>query len=42
MGDELSALGAVQRGGDRHLDAELVGPMRLALADAFDLGACRE
>ena len=27
-----------ERGGERHLDAELVGPVRLALADAFDLG----
>jgi hypothetical protein len=38
VGDELAAGRATQRGGDRHLDAEFVGPMRLALADAFDLG----
>jgi len=38
VGDELPALRAVERGGDRHLDSELVGPVRLALADAFDLG----
>ena len=37
MGDELAALGVVERRGDRDLDAELVGPVRLALADAFDL-----
>jgi hypothetical protein len=42
VGDEVSALRAVQRRGDRDLDAELVGPMRLTLADAFDLGPCRE
>jgi hypothetical protein len=38
MGDELAAGRAMGRGGDRHLDAEFVGPMRLALADALDLG----
>ena len=38
VGDELAALGAMERGGERDLDAELVGPMRLALADALDLG----
>ena len=37
MQGELAALRALQRGGDRHLDAELVGRVRLALADAFDL-----
>ena len=38
VGDKLAALRPVQRGRDRHLDAELVGAMGLALADAFDLG----
>ena len=28
----------MKRGGERDLDAELVRSMRLALADAFDLG----
>ena len=34
---ELAAFAAVQRGGDGGLDAELVRPVRLAFADAFDL-----
>ncbi len=38
MGDELAALGAMERGGERDLDAKLVGTMGLAFADAFDLG----
>ena len=38
MGDELSALGVMERRGDADLDAELVRTMRLALADAFDFG----
>ena len=38
MRDELSAVRGGERCGDRHLDAEVVGPVRLALADAFDLG----
>src|ERR1700689_5718704 len=38
MGDELAALGMMERRGDGNLDAELVRAMRLALADAFDLG----
>ena len=38
VGDELAALGAMERGGERDLDAKLVGTMGLALADAFDLG----
>jgi hypothetical protein len=38
MGNELAAPAAAQRRGDRDLDAELVGPMGLALADAFDFG----
>ena len=38
VGDELAALGAIERGGERDLDAKLVGTMRLAFADAFDLG----
>src|SRR6185312_6904698 len=37
MGDELAALGVRQRGGDGDLDPELVGPVRLALADALHL-----
>jgi hypothetical protein len=43
MGDELAALRAMQRGGERNLDAELVRAMGLALADAYSTsGACRE
>jgi len=38
VGDELAAPGAIERCGERDLDAELVRAMRLALADAFDLG----
>ena len=38
VGDELAALATLQGGGDADLDAELVGLVRLALADAFDLG----
>ena len=38
MGDELPALRVGERGRHRHLDAELIGAMRLALADAFHLG----
>ena len=38
VGDELAAPGAIERGGERDLDAELIGPMGLALADALDLG----
>jgi hypothetical protein len=37
MGDELAAGGMPHGGGDAHLDAELVGPVCLALADALDL-----
>lgn len=37
MQGELAALGALQRGGHRHLHTELVGHMRLALANAFHL-----
>src|ERR1700685_4249055 len=37
VGDEQAALGAIERGGERHLDAELVRAMGLVLADAFDL-----
>jgi hypothetical protein len=36
--DELAAGGMLDGSGDTYLDTELVGPMRLALADAFDLG----
>ena len=38
MGDELAAAGVMKRRRDRDLDAELVGPVRFALANAFDLG----
>jgi hypothetical protein len=38
VGDELAALGAIERCGDRQLDAELITARGLALADAFDLG----
>ena len=37
VGDEQAARGAIERGGERHLDAELVRAMGLAFADAFDL-----
>ena len=37
MGDELTAGAMLHWRGDAHLDAELVGLMRLALADALDL-----
>jgi hypothetical protein len=37
LGDE-GRPGAIERGGDRDLDAELVGAMSFSLADAFDLG----
>jgi hypothetical protein len=37
MGDELPAGGMFHRGGDTHLDPELVRPVRFALADALDL-----
>ena len=36
MGDELAALAVLEGGGNADLDAELVRPMGLALADAFD------
>jgi len=36
MGDELAAFGVAKGGGDGDLDAELVRPVGLALADAFD------
>jgi hypothetical protein len=38
VGDELAALGMMERRGDADFDAELIRPMRLAFADAFDLG----
>jgi hypothetical protein len=37
MGDELPAGGMLHRGGDAHLDTELVRPVRLALTDALHL-----
>jgi hypothetical protein len=37
MGDELPAGEMFHRGGDAHLDPELVRPMCFALADALDL-----
>jgi hypothetical protein len=36
MGNELATLGMADRGRDGDFDAELVRPMSLALADAFD------
>ena len=38
MGDELAAAAALERGGDGDLDAELIGFVGLALADALHLG----
>ena len=38
VGDELADPGAMEGGGERDLDAELVRAMGLAVADAFDLG----
>ena len=38
MGDELAASGAIERRRDGDFHAELIGLVRLALADAFDLG----
>src|SRR5262245_15658451 len=37
VSDKPPAGGMLHRAGDAHLDAERVGPVRLALADAFDL-----
>ena len=37
VGDKLPAGGMLHGGRDAHLDAELVGPVRLAFADALDL-----
>jgi hypothetical protein len=37
VGDELPAGGMLHRGGDAHLDPELVRPVYFALADALDL-----
>ena len=37
MGDELAAFRAVERRRHRDLDAELVGAMRLARCEAFEL-----
>ena len=42
MGDKLPASGMLHRGGDAHFDTEFVRPVRFALADALDPGACRE
>jgi hypothetical protein len=43
MGDELATLAATKRRGDRHLDAELVGPMcALPLPMHSTSGACSE
>ena len=41
VGDELAAPGVADGGSDGDLDAELVGPMGLALADAFDCKIAR-
>ena len=38
MDGELPALAALERGDDAHFDTELVRLVRLAFADAFDLG----
>jgi hypothetical protein len=38
VGDERTALRAMERRGERDLDAELVRKMSFALADALDLG----
>ena len=38
VGDELAAARMLDRRGDADLDAELIGPVRLSLADAFHLG----
>ena len=38
MNDELPALGMGERRRERELDTELMRPMRLAFADAFELG----
>jgi hypothetical protein len=35
VGDELTASGILYGGGDAHLDAEFVRPVRLAFADAL-------
>ena len=42
VGDELAAPGAMERGGERDLDAELIGPMGFSLADDSTSGACKE
>lgn len=42
MGDELAAAAALQRGGDRDLDAELIGLVALPLPMHSTSGACRE
>src|ERR1700719_1146717 len=39
VGDELAALAVLEGGGNADLDAELVGPVRLAFADALHLGS---
>jgi hypothetical protein len=38
VGNKLSALAAMQRGGDADLDPKLVGSVRLAFADALHFG----
>ena len=42
VGDELAAFGAMERGGERDLDAELVGRWALPLPMHSTSGACRE
>jgi hypothetical protein len=37
VGDELAAPRAMERGGERDLDAKLIRAMRLAFANALDL-----
>src|SRR4051794_5876793 len=39
MGDELAALAMLEGGGNADLDAELVRPVGLALADALHFGS---
>ena len=39
MSDEPAALAVLESGGDADLDAELVGLVRLAFANAFDFGS---
>jgi hypothetical protein len=42
VGDELAAGRMLHGGGDAHLDAELIGPVRFALPMHSTSGACTE